>query len=275
MNPFLRLLFALIAAAGMCRAFPPAPHHVIYGTVRDEQGHPLAAGSAEVILETGSGVVLRTPTVVGAEPGVNFAFVIPMDAGITGDPYRPTALKPTVPFKLKVRIGQGIYLPMQMTGNFRQLGKPGERSRIDLTLGEDSDGDGLPDAWERILASQIGNGANLASISPDGDSDGDGLSNLAEYLAGTYAFDPEDGLALRLVRVDDTASVAEFLAISGRTYEVQSSSDFSTWISTDFHVGSASAARRFRSTDTRIERIRVPAPADGSPPAAFFRVIVR
>lgn len=275
MNYILRTLLALVAVAGVCRAFPPAPHHVIYGTVRDEQGHPISAGAAEVILETGSGVVLRAPTVVGAEPGVNFAIVIPMDAGITGDPYRPTALKPMVPFKLKVRIGQGVYLPIQMTGDFRQLGKPGERSRIDLTLGEDSDGDGLPDAWERILASQMGNGANLASISPDGDADGDGLSNLAEYLAGTYAFDPEDGLVLRLIRVEDDASTAEFLAISGRTYEVQSSADFITWTSTDFRVGSATAGRRFRAADTRIERIRVPAPADGAPPAAFFRVVVR
>ena len=30
-----------------------------------------------------------------------------------------------------------------------ELGKPSETTRLDLTLGEDSDGDGLPDAWER------------------------------------------------------------------------------------------------------------------------------
>jgi hypothetical protein len=273
MNTLPRLFLALFAATGLCLAFPPAPPHVVYGTVRDEQGHPLPAGSAEVILQTSSGVVLRTTTLDGAEPGVNFALVIPMDAGVTADPYRPTALRPMVPFKLRVRIGQGIYLPMQMTGNFRTLGRPGARTRIDLTLGEDSDGDGLPDAWERILASQTGHGTDLSAVTPDGDLDGDGLSNLAEYLAGTYAFDPEDGLSLRLLRVEPEGSVAEFLSISGRTYEVESSSDFKTWTTTGFRVGDAPVAPRFRSTNTRIERIRIPLPAEGAEPAAFYRVM--
>jgi len=248
---------------------------VIYGTVRDDQGHPLPAGSAEVLLETSAGILLRSTTMDGAEPGVNFALVIPMDAGITADAYRPTALKPMVPFKLRVRIGQGIYLPMQMTGNFRTLGRPGARTRIDLTLGEDSDGDGLPDAWERLLASQTGHGSDLSAVTPDGDLDGDGLSNLAEYLAGTYAFDPEDGLALRLLRVDPAESVAEFLAISGRTYEVQSSPDFRTWTSIPFRVGEAVAGPRFRSSNTRVERIRIPVPPEGAEPSAFFRILAR
>jgi hypothetical protein len=275
MNLFLRLLLTLFAAAFLCRAFPPAPHHVIYGTVRDEQGHPLPAGSAEVLLETAAGILLRSTTLDGAEPGVNFALVIPMDAGITVDAYRPTALKPMVSFKLRVRIGQGVYLPMQMTGNFRTLGRPGARTRIDLTLGEDSDGDGLPDAWERILASQTGHGSDLSAVTPDGDLDGDGLSNLAEYLAGTYAFDPEDGLSLRLLRVDPAESVAEFLAISGRTYEVQSSLDFQTWTSIPFRVGQAVAGPRFRSSNTRVERIRIPVPPDGAEPSAFYRILAR
>jgi hypothetical protein len=275
MNLLLRLLLALFAAAGLCRAFPPAPHHVIYGTVRDEQGHPLPAGSAEVLLETSSGILLRTTTLDGAEPGVNFALVIPMDAGITADAYRPTALKPMVPFKLRVRIGQGTYLPMQMAGDFRTLGRPGARTRIDLTLGEDSDGDGLPDAWERLLASQIGLGSDLSAVTASGDLDGDGLSNLSEYLAGTYAFDPEDGLALRLLRVDPTESVAEFLAISGRTYEVQSSSDFTTWTSTPFRVGAAAEGPRFRASNTRVERIRIPVPPEGAESSAFYRVLAR
>ena len=47
----------------------------------------------------------------------------------------------------------------------------------------DSDGDGLPDEWEEANGLDAGdsNGANGAY----GDADGDGLSNVAEYLAGT------------------------------------------------------------------------------------------
>ena len=48
---------------------------------------------------------------------------------------------------------------------------------------EDSDGDGLPDWWETLHDLDAGDpdGANGAY----GDADGDGLTNLAEYLAGT------------------------------------------------------------------------------------------
>jgi hypothetical protein len=275
MKRLLRLMLPLLVSAGIARAFPPAPHHVLYGTVRDEQGHPLRAGAAEVVLETTGGVVIRANTVDGAEPGVNFALVIPMDAGITGAPYRPTALNPRVPFRVRVRIGPSLFLPIQMRGDFAVLGRPGARTRIDLTLGEDADGDGLPDAWERILAGQAGLGSDLGAVDGAGDADGDGMSNLDEYLAGTYAFDPADGLALRLVRVDSEASVAEFLAVSGRVYEVQSSSDFATWTATPFRVGEAPASGQFRCSDTRVERIRIPAPADGSKPSAFFRVVAR
>lgn len=51
-----------------------------------------------------------------------------------------------------------------------------------VTVG-DSDGDGLPDWWEEANDLDAGdpNGANGAY----GDADGDGLSNIAEYLAGT------------------------------------------------------------------------------------------
>lgn len=48
---------------------------------------------------------------------------------------------------------------------------------ITSAMAADSDGDGLPDFWENYWGT--------LAMSPSGDYDGDGLSNLGEYLAGS------------------------------------------------------------------------------------------
>ena len=86
--------------------------------------------------------------------------------------------------------GQNFY-PIGVSGSLRATGG-GERVRLDLNLGEDKDGDGLPDAWEEwqlyIAGRRPGpNGWDLSLITRDGDFDGDGISNFNEYIAGTFA----------------------------------------------------------------------------------------
>ncbi|MBN1673896.1 MAG: tandem-95 repeat protein [Kiritimatiellae bacterium] len=55
--------------------------------------------------------------------------------------------------------------------------------RCSLSVAEDSDQDGLPDAWEAARFSEA------VAQAAAGDADGDGVSNLEEYVAGT---DPAD-----------------------------------------------------------------------------------
>lgn len=274
-------LAVLLTALLPAHAFPPAPDHVVFGMVRDEQGNPLNATKATVLLEVGGTVIAQTTITTGLELGVNYRMTIPLDAGITGDKYKPTALLPTVPFRLRVKIGTVNYLPIEMTGLSSLLTKPGGLSRVDLTLGEDSDGDGLPDAWERALIAAMGGGKTLADIRPGDDADGDGLTNLQEYLAGTYAFDPADGFALSLVGTAAGSSLLEFTAIRGRTYTIEASTDMQAWTQVAFTVPGETPAGtlhdNYAATDVRLLRAlvgpeTVAAGAESRP--RFFKLMV-
>jgi hypothetical protein len=254
-------------------AYPPAPHHIIYGSVRNEMGDPIVVTNAEVILETMTGVQLKTQVIPNLAPGINYRLLVPMDAGLTADAYRPTALRPTVPFRLKVLIGQVTYIPIQMSGSYTNLGQPAQSTRLDLTLGEDSDGDGLPDAWERMLIAALGGGLSLKDIRPEDDADGDGLSNLQEYLAGTYAFDPSDGFELSIAGFNGSHALLDFMAIRGHTYTLLASADLQTWIPIPFHIpedaSTAPGHDCYQATDVRILRVEA-LPPEGLPAARLF-----
>jgi hypothetical protein len=87
---------------------------------------------------------------------------------------------------------------------------------VTLSVLEDFDHDGLPDSWEVARGLNTNNTADAAL-----DWDGDGLSNLQEYLAGTDLMEPTS--ALRIGSVQALAGGGVFLqfeAQSNRTYSV-------------------------------------------------------
>jgi hypothetical protein len=88
-----------------------------------------------------------------------------------------------------------------------------------LVPGGDSDGDGIPDAWE--LAKGL-NPANPYDALLD--SDGDGQSNLAEYIAGTDPLSSGDALRAQLLTSGGSV-VIRFTAVAGKTYTVQYKND--------------------------------------------------
>jgi hypothetical protein len=268
---------ALLLGASVS-GYPPSPHQTVFGLVRDEQGNPLNSDNAVVFLEVGGSVVAQGRIATTLDLGVNYRLMIPLDAGVTADKFKPTALLPAVPFRLRVKIGNASYLPIEMIGVSNLVTKAGGLSRVDLTLGEDSDGDGLPDAWERALIAAMGGKSNLADIRPGDDSDGDGLSNLAEYLAGTYAFDPKDGFSLSIVSVDAGRPMLEFTAIRGRSYTIQATEDMQNWTQVPFVLSTdpsnAPARPIYVSTDVRpIRALVAPGPENEARPR-FFRLML-
>ena len=117
----MRSLSILIVAVAMVGAalsliqglaFPPAPHHLFMGTVRDEFGDPVTAEDALVVMETSSGYRLTAPVEPDVVPGVNFRLQVAMDAGITRELYRPSAMSEAMPFQMWVEIGGVSYRPI-------------------------------------------------------------------------------------------------------------------------------------------------------------------
>ena len=256
----------------LIRAYPPAPHHLFYGAVRNEFGAPINVPGTEIILETSSSTAVKTEVVPALEPGVDYRLAVPMDAGITADPYKATALRPTVPFVIRVRIGEVTYLPIEMVGDLSRMGQPGERTRLNLTMGEDLDGDGLPDAWERMINQDI------TQVNPGDDADQDGLNNQQEYLAGTYAFDSEDGFRLDVSRMNGETPVLEFMAIRGHTYSVLGSDDLQEWTELEFKEAgqdpTVPAIRHYTAAGVRMMQIEPVRPADATS-VRFFKLLTQ
>lgn len=266
----LALLLGLGGRQGHVQAYPPTPFHLFYGMLRDEYGTPINIPGAEVILETSSGVKIKTTVNPGIETAANYRLEVPMDAGLMATPYQPTALRPLVPFRIKVRIGGTTYLPIEMAGDFSKLGQPGQRTRLNLTLGEDSDGDGLPDAWERLV------NPDITQVKPGADA-GNGLSYLQTYYAGTYAVDPKNGFTLSMIGLNEGAPRLEFLAISGRTYTLLGSSDLKNWKAMAFRVpaegANAPVRDRLRTSSVKTVRVEVFG-EDTETPSTYFRLMV-
>jgi hypothetical protein len=86
-----------------------------------------------------------------------------------------------------------------------------------LTVLADSDGDGLPDDWEAA------HGLNSMDASDAAlDADGDGATNLEEYLAGTDPQDSRSVLQIESVNWNADSGVSlRFTAVSNKTYTVQ------------------------------------------------------
>jgi hypothetical protein len=242
-------------------------------------GNPIVVTNANVVLETSSGVRIQSVVAANLAPGLNYRLRVPMDAGLTADTYKPTALRPTVPFRMKVRIGQTTYLPIEMTGRFANLGEPARETRLDLTLGEDADGDGLPDPWERSLISALGLDCSLTEVRPEDDADKDGLANLQEYLAGTYAFDPQDGFKLAIAGYNNGNALLEFLAITGRSYSISASADLDAWSPVQFRLApespDAPPRTTYQATDVRLLRVEVLGLAPEPSRQLFFKATVK
>ncbi len=276
-QPAWALVLAAMLASLPALAFPPAPHHLIYGTVRDEYGTPLTTSKAQVLLTTPTGVQLTTSIVPGVWPGINFELEVPMDSGLTSDPYEPSALITAAPFTISVVTGQTTNVPIQMTGDYSRLGQPGQTTRIDLTLGVDANGDGIPDAWEYAFLQATGSGLSLSQLNPAMDFTGDGRTLLQEFLLGNYPFNTTGSFAVTLVDVNGGSPILQFDTMTGRSYTLLGSPDLGEWTPLAFTLPSeANAVQRafYYAQSISTVRIQVVQP-DSGPTMHYFQLVLQ
>jgi subtilisin family serine protease len=95
--------------------------------------------------------------------------------------------------------------------------------RLNLQRIVDTDGNGLPDWWELEHFGQV------TGIDPGADPDQDGVSNLAEYEAGTDPQDASSCLRMLAPRISPAgAFTVQWPSIAGKTYRLERATDLVT-----------------------------------------------
>ena len=82
----------------------------------------------------------------------------------------------------------------------------------------DANGNGINDDWEVTNFGQLG-------VNPNADPDGDGFSNLQEFLAGTDPLDSSSVLRITSITVSGSDVVIDFTTSSNKFYDVQYNDD--------------------------------------------------
>jgi hypothetical protein len=249
---------ALLLVSGIAAAFPPAPYYTLYGMVRDQVGQTVTAEGAEVILLKGGVEVGRTP-ITSSRLDQSYELNMRLDENRSGTTfYTDKAIAASGLFSLVVTMNGETFYPIEVSGNLT-AGKGGERVKLDLTLGEDKDKDGLPDTWEAWQLHQAGlypdeNGLwDLSLLDQNGDFDKDGQSNWLEYLAGTFAGDATERFGLAIKQKLKDSVRFEFYAITGKVYTIESSLDMQTWTRVPFAIGAlGTGSQAYQATDVAI-----------------------
>jgi hypothetical protein len=101
------------------------------------------------------------------------------------------------------------------TASWDRVTNTGTNNLVTTNPNPDSDGDGLPDAWETQFLGTL-------TYGPNDDPDHDGLSNYQEYIAGT---DPSNANSvLRVTEINATSGQVNLTwnSVAGKTYTIYS-----------------------------------------------------
>ncbi len=264
----------------LLQAFPPAPYYTLFGTVHDQVGQTLTAEGATLVLLNNGVEIGRTPISPAVVNDQTYEMNVRIDQNRSGTTfYTEKALAPNGLYSLVVEMNGVLFYPIEVSGNLT-AGNPGERFRLDLNLGEDSDKDGLPDVWEQWQLYQAGYATDangkwpINLIDKNGDLDKDGLTNWQEYVAGTFAGDATEKFGLTIKEKQASSVRFEFYAITGKSYSIESSPDNKTWTKVPFSIAAPGAGElSYRANGVGVlSAFTATTPANAK---EFYRLTVR
>jgi hypothetical protein len=90
-----------------------------------------------------------------------------------------------------------------------------------VLVNPDTNGNGLPDEWEIRYFGSL----NAPNGGPNDDPDGDGATNLQEYLAGTNPLDPADVFKITSVQILGADVGISFATVAAHRYRVERTAD--------------------------------------------------
>jgi hypothetical protein len=245
--------------ATVASAFPPAPHYTVFGNVRDEFGTLLPDAGGTVVFYKGGSELARNPIATVDAHDYNYQIRLKLDMGRAGTAtYTSLASNPGSAFTIAVEIGGVLNYPIEVI-TARTVGNPADRHRLDLTLGEDTDGDGMPDAWEqqKLFYAHLPI-EDLWRVTPDGDLTGDGIANVAQYVALTYGSDVEESFFLNILEMTTTQATLEFFTLTNKRYHLEKSTDLVNWAPVAFRVGQdAEAVLSYTATGVGVRNCYV------------------
>jgi hypothetical protein len=213
----VHLWLALLSVACAISASTLRPSTIVYGVIRDSYGLRLPPDSAFVGAFFGTNETART-TIRPQPAGANYRFDVNVSDPMTAGPKEVT---PGAAVSIRVRMGNVLQSTIG-NNSFTAQGNGGS-ANINLVLGVDTDGDGLPDDWEWLMIANSGGlVSSLSQIGPGRDLDRDGVPDDQEFWNGTFAFLPDDLLRLEsLSRHANGRLSFSFLPIQGATYSVE------------------------------------------------------
>jgi len=208
----------------------PEPSLVMYGVVRsalDPDQLRIVFGRLTWQFEpVGGGASLAVSTALtNIHDQFSYVLYVPCETEVAGIPLSTNVLRLGSSYTRGTVLYDGelpatLVDPTQASFSLSTMGR-GRVERVDLEISivlEDLDGNGLPDAWERLFFGQTG-------VDPFADADSDGVNNGDEYKAGTDPRDPQSLFRFIRITTQPDGVLVEWPSVGNRSYSVLRSTD--------------------------------------------------